>query len=329
MANYVVSDTSMTSVADKIREKGGTSAPLEYPQGFIDAIDAISGGGDEPIPADGKTRIFIHIAEGTPDNRLTFYLRFTASEANNTTVDWGDGTTETKGSTTATNYSHKYAEGGDYVITMTVNSGTISFEGDSDNAIYGLRSTSSNNYHNRTRIKRIIFGDKVSEIGDYCCYRCCALETVIVPNSVLSIGKSAFNSCNALKSITLPNNLMTIESGTFDACYLLSLIIPDSVVTIESTAFQSCLSTFVFTIPKNVTKIGAYAFNGIDSILECHLKPVTPPVLDNKNTFNGFARPNNDCTIYVPYSEDHSILETYKTATNWSAYASKMQEEPT
>ena len=35
-----------------------------------------------------------------------------------------------------------------------------------------------------------------------------------------------------------------------------------------------------------------------------------------------------DCIIYVPYSADHSILESYKTASNWSTYASYMQEEP-
>ena len=105
MSNYIVSDTSLGSVADAIRTKGGTSAPLTYPQGFIDAIDDIQtgggsaviqslsvtqngtytapsgvdgyspvtvnvSGGDTPIPEDGKTRIFIHIAEETPDNCL-------------------------------------------------------------------------------------------------------------------------------------------------------------------------------------------------------------------------------------------------------------------
>jgi len=36
----------------------------------------------------------------------------------------------------------------------------------------------------------------------------------------------------------------------------------------------------------------------------------------------------SDCIIYVPYSADHSILEAYKTANNWSTYATYMQEEP-
>ena len=44
MANYVVSDASLSAVADAIREKGGTSAPLAFPEEFVQAIEDISGG---------------------------------------------------------------------------------------------------------------------------------------------------------------------------------------------------------------------------------------------------------------------------------------------
>ena len=279
MSNYIVSDTSLGSVADAIRTKGGTSAPLTYPQGFIDAVNAISGGGDEPIPDDGKTRIWIHIAEGTPDNRLTFYLRFTASTANNTTVDWGDGVSETLGGTTATNYSHKYAEGGDYVIAMTVNTGTISFEGTSGTSgysIYGARSSSANNYHNRSRIKRFVFGDNVITIT-YALYYCYALASVTIPDGITSIGEGAFSYCYSLTSITIPDSVTDIGAQAFSTCYGMS---------------------------------------------EYHFKPTTPPTLTNSNAFSGTP---SDCVIYVPQGS----LNAYKTATNWSTYASKMQEEPT
>ena len=46
MANYLVTDTELSSVADAIREKGGTTADLEFPSEFISAIAAISGGGE-------------------------------------------------------------------------------------------------------------------------------------------------------------------------------------------------------------------------------------------------------------------------------------------
>lgn len=42
--DYLTNDTDLTAVADAIREKGGTSAALEWPSGYMDAIGAISGG---------------------------------------------------------------------------------------------------------------------------------------------------------------------------------------------------------------------------------------------------------------------------------------------
>ncbi len=38
-------DADMTALADAIRAKGGTSAPLAWPNGFVSAVGAISGGG--------------------------------------------------------------------------------------------------------------------------------------------------------------------------------------------------------------------------------------------------------------------------------------------
>ena len=42
-------NTDLTSVANAIRTKGGTSASLSFPSGFVDAIGAISTGGNTPI----------------------------------------------------------------------------------------------------------------------------------------------------------------------------------------------------------------------------------------------------------------------------------------
>ena len=44
MADYLVTDTELTSIADAIRTKGGTSADLSFPTGFVSAINAISTG---------------------------------------------------------------------------------------------------------------------------------------------------------------------------------------------------------------------------------------------------------------------------------------------
>ena len=45
MAKYVTTDTSITSIANAIRTKGGTSEALTYPNGFVNAINNIPSGG--------------------------------------------------------------------------------------------------------------------------------------------------------------------------------------------------------------------------------------------------------------------------------------------
>ena len=47
-------DEDLTSVANAIRSKGGTSAPLTFPSGFVSAVQAISGGG---VPSEVKQAI--------------------------------------------------------------------------------------------------------------------------------------------------------------------------------------------------------------------------------------------------------------------------------
>lgn len=47
MSNYIVDGADLTSVANAIRTKGGTSAQLAFPAGFVSAIEAISGGGGD------------------------------------------------------------------------------------------------------------------------------------------------------------------------------------------------------------------------------------------------------------------------------------------
>lgn len=47
-------NTDLTSIADAIRAKGGTSAQLAFPAGFVSAVQAISGGGGNGMYAAGE-----------------------------------------------------------------------------------------------------------------------------------------------------------------------------------------------------------------------------------------------------------------------------------
>lgn len=50
MSNYIASSTDLTSIANAIRTKGGTSAQLAFPSGFVSAIEAIPTGGGSSVP---------------------------------------------------------------------------------------------------------------------------------------------------------------------------------------------------------------------------------------------------------------------------------------
>lgn len=47
MAEYLVQGESITAVADAIREKGGTTAPLSFPAGMAEAVRGIPSGGTD------------------------------------------------------------------------------------------------------------------------------------------------------------------------------------------------------------------------------------------------------------------------------------------
>ena len=65
-------NTDLTSVANAIRTKGGTSAQLAFAQGFVSAIEAISGGGGVPGIADAEAGIItVETDIATPANTAT------------------------------------------------------------------------------------------------------------------------------------------------------------------------------------------------------------------------------------------------------------------
>lgn len=65
MADYLVQDTSLTAVADAIRERGGTTAPLSFPSGMASAIRGIQNGGGDLSSVD------VYIADFTSNADLT------------------------------------------------------------------------------------------------------------------------------------------------------------------------------------------------------------------------------------------------------------------
>ena len=276
--------------------------------------------------------------------------------------------TETLDGTGDVNTTHHYDEAGDYMITLEPGDGCELGLGADSSSYCVMGSTESNGRVYCNMLQNVEIGSGVTSIGNYTFQYCYSLSSITIPDGVTSIESNAFYYCYSLSSITIPDGVtgiaiyvfrncyslssisipasvtdifdnafqacyslpgITIQASvtsignyTFQYCYSLSSItIPDSVTRIGNYTFQYCYSLSSITIPDSVTSIRVYVFQHCYGMKEYHLLPTTPPTLSNTNAFTGIPA---DCIIYVPAGS----LEAYQTATNWSAYADQMQEEP-
>ena len=208
----------------------------------------------------------------------------------------------------------------------------------------GVTSIGTSSFNNCYSLNSVTIPDTVTLIGAYAFQNCYSLQSITIPDTVTSIDSYAFQNCYSLKPITIPDFVTSIEGGAFSGCYSLnsitipegvtyidgnafyncyslsSVTISDSVNSIGNNAFEGCHSLSSITIPDSVTSIGNSAFSSCYGMKEIHLKSTTPPSLSSTNVF--LDNPS-DCIFYVP----QGTLSTYQSATNWSTYASKMQEE--
>ena len=101
---------------------------------------------------------------------------------------------------------------------------------------------------------------------------------------------------------------------------LVNATIPDSVTSIGNEAFFICESLSSITIPSSVTYIGDYVFQNCTSLTSITCLATTPPTLGSLP-----FHLTNDCPILVL----SSLVNTYKAASGWSSYASRIQAIPT
>ena len=191
----------------------------------------------------------------------------------------------------------------------------------------------------------VTIGNSVKTIGDEAFCDCLSLTSVNIPDSVTTIGEGAFAGCKSLKEFkgkfatedgrslimdntiiayanasasgttyTIPDSVTTIGYMAFYYCDILtSVTIPDSVTTIGELAFAGCSSLTSVNIPNSVTTIGRRAFYKCTSLTSVYCKATTPPSLGAEVFYYNGSR-----KIYVPAGS----VEAYKSATNWSEYAS-------
>lgn len=135
--------------------------------------------------------------------------------------------------------------------------------------------------------------DSFTTIGDYAFAQCNSLISVDLP-SVTSLGVNVFYMCESLITANIPN-ITTLTSSTFYGCAALESLDLPKVTSIESSALSGCItmSALVIRTKDTVCSLGA----------------------------NNAAPLYNGCFLYVPAA----LVEQYKSAANWSKYASQIR----
>lgn len=209
------------------------------------------------ITEDGKTRLYIEIAE---TERLSTTLSFTQTVANGCVVDWGDGTTETsetEGAATAINLDHTYAQAGKYIITLTVADGCQVMLGTSTVA---MTADGALRHQNSLLHSKYLGGRAL-------------LRAVEIGANVTAIGTQAFVFDNLMKYITIPASVTAVNAGAFSGCRKLTgIVIPSDVTAVGAFAFRSCQYATAIPLPEGLTTLGAYAFFGC-----CDIERITVP----------------------------------------------------
>lgn len=167
--------------------------------------------------------------------------------------------------------------------------------------------------------------DKITGIASWAFYDCSKLSEVNLPN-VTVMGLGVFTNCSSLKKVELPNlrgamAYTNAQEWFFGCTSLETITLPSATELGMFRAFNNCTSLAYADFPV-LTKIGNYDFAGCTALKALVLRRSSSVVTLN-GAYNFGSTPIESGTgcIYVPAN----LVESYKTATNWSNYATQFR----
>ena len=328
-------------------DRGFRLKPTLYRYPYTGYEDAILLELDDPRKHGDSTYMRIYIDS---DTNFSFYIGNKPGDTQTTmtcTIDWGDGTVETKTITTDSDgfkLSHNYTGRNFREIEL--------YDVERDYVIEGMYSYSMGifNYNSLIShpsiVKNVILGNSVASIKvgafAYCesltsinipegvtiiggdviegvngvgggvFKGCTSLKSINIPESVTSIGYMMFKGCTSLTSVYIPKSVSSIGSMTFDYCSsLTSVYIPEGVTSIEWAAFRECKSLTSINIPEGVTSIREQEFEGCTSLKSINIPEGVTSI--ERNVFNGCT---SLTSVYIPNSVNSIEYNAFKECSS-------------
>ena len=248
---------------------------------------------DDPRKHEGSTYMEITLDS---DTEFSFYIGNAPDDTQTTmncSIDWGDGTVETKTITKddkGFKLAHNYTTGS-YKVELYGVERDYSVVGDTANYISYITPLHSS-------VRRIVLSNSVVDIGESAFNECESLISVYIPESVTSIGNLAFIGCISLTSVHISEGVVSIGESAFDSCNSLTTIhIPNSVTSLGESAFGSNPSLKSIYIPESVTNIGRFVVWNCDSLTSFYIPRSMTTLISGM-----FQKCNALESIYIPES---------------------------
>lgn len=182
----------------------------------------------------------------------------------------------------------------------------------------GLETIDTYAFFNWINAETLTLPNSITRIKDFAFSQWAKLKVLSIPPNLIEVGASAFQGCTiATGKIIIPNSVTILGAWAFNGCAAVTEVsIGSGVSSIGTSTFSGLTSCLKISLPSTITSINASSFQNLTSCTEFICLATTPPNLVS-NALNGL---NASCVIKVP----EASLAAYKSATNWSAHASKM-----
>ena len=282
MALKVVNTESLDAVANAINSKSGRSGALQFPDGFVEAVEGISAGGGGELPTlfaptitltDGDAKIAItDNKNGDFVEKYEVYIdgakvgEVASKDFTIADITTSKETIEIFVKAIASLFNA--SEGSNVVVRMAAADGSIGLAytvGTSSCTCTGIGSCTETDIIIASEIDGLPVKTIAKQAFDYE-----KITSVHIPRSVTTIQDKAFQGsnltsltlfkearlyndvfafCTKLKNVTLENGFASISYETFYGAGIESIIIPNSVTNMSTRAFAGCgsLATFDMT----------------------------------------------------------------------------------
>ena len=283
MAEYLTNTTDLTKVASAIREKGGTSDPLVYPDGFVTAIKAIQTGGGTTPGAPGDITFYDYDGTIVTSWTLEELAAKTAlpdypSHDGLTCQGWNWSLADLKTTNRKINVGAMYItddgktriyirleEGRTSPMLGVCPNGTVTVDwgdGTTPDTLTGASTTTvkwTPNHAYAAPGEYVIKLTVDGTMGFYGEFSSSGSSGILRYSSSDDNRNRVYQ--NSVQKIEIGNGVTSIGDSAFGSCYsLASITIPDGVTSIGDSAFDSCYSLASITIPDGVTSIWDFAF---------------------------------------------------------------------